>query len=1442
MVPIDIGSLEGKSPAEVAELTLSSGALNDTNQIETVFQFLENGDAFHNVDEFLTAVTNSSELPAISIAVRDIVMNLTFNIISTHFPTFDTADWEAWFKVKLVLVLPSFTAEMLTTTISNIGCTNYQVVVEGVGSVFGQMETSKREEIAQVLLSHLKETAFQLGTPACWQTAGNDSVWLRLNLGPFTEPVDYSDLSDLNITGVNVVDLLTEAQLSKLASTPTQIKSVEDVQKIMAAVTPSMFASFFDIVSPVIQKLKDGYTAEVKNAFLQAIFTQGDLTSPSISDTEILTWLTVRLPPFLTNLQSDDVKSYFSIINQRSCNIVQEGISILNSVQSYQTDVINNEIYSNIELLLKVPQPLRCYENGSFYQFLNNTFLQFGLPNLSTLLSLMPLDEQTELLKSMTPSELSAFLNQPSTKGTDLCTVFSKYNRVADYLEQESIPGGLRLETLSCVWPEALSATSQAEVDQWFDISLSQYLNLLNKELISPSIMQKATCLSYKKLILILGSKFDYSSSNFTKQDVYHFIQSYLQNSGAPKCFDANDPTLNSKDWFVNYISAFITYVSLDDLNSFVNTSEIKIFLDNPSNMNLFNNSAISTDVITYYVTQLYTWNPDFSVTELPGLLLCAAPTSAFTLLGNQNTMDLLSKLKLFCNGTNPGVITAVVSNIPVSQNVIQVLGAQSTGLTEGQISTTSPSTLVNSLSILSNVSGWNQGQANAIISIIIQNINLNTASMLVSLGTLIEGVPSRMIASINPQQLLQTTQNNVFVTNMLAAPQIIQQTYVNQIISIDQSVTNVLGNVPDALAALIPRVLLVSSSAVDVAAINQKVWTSDQAVVFFNSVASATNNTENLSVPVLQGFSCSSLQSVSTQKVKDLIKSCRPRSNRNKVQLKETQLTCMFNYVKGDASQNFGDFPSDMLLYYNYNLVAKSNCRSYFTSTGLSDFSVLSSVLNIPSAMLSNAKDCLGITGNAISKDNLNILGNMACTLDYSHIVKSDPFILEKLKNCNSFTADQVSAMETVLLSGKTTYGNPSKWSSQTLKDLANLPLYLTQNFWKNFAVSDIRTFLQYFLPVLQQQNVHKSALSNLFVQCSVRRARRGAGCITGNITDASIRDNSFPFGYDAQQFDLCLDAALVTTNLGTLTPKVYTEDLQAIILSKLNQVYPGGLQDAQLQLLGPTSRVATTDDIRTWNITTIDSLSALMLTSDGAWDPAKSNAIIMRYLNKPGTALGTRELNAIGTEICSLNTSVLRTIGSEALRMSSIMDISSCSTEQKSMLYNISMFSYRSLRASSVPYYLLIVPYLGGAPLADIQSLATQNVNMDINTFRSLNPVVITSLTVSDVKGLLGPVNLNDLKTFENDSVVRSWISQQYQSDLNQLGLGLSGGKASPITAAPTQAATQSSSQAANQTASQASGTQGPGTSDAVALSQIWSLPLGLSLLLLTQQMNLT
>lgn len=45
---------------------------------------------------------------------------------------------------------------------------------------------------------------------------------------------------------------------------------------------------------------------------------------------------------------------------------------------------------------------------------------------------------------------------------------------------------------------------------------------------------------------------------------------------------------------------------------------------------------------------------------------------------------------------------------------------------------------------------------------------------------------------------------------------------------------------------------------------------------------------------------------------------------------------------------------------------------------------------------------------------------------------------------------------------------------------------------------------------------------------------------------------------------------------------------------------------------------------------------------------------------------------------------------------------------------------------------------------------------------------------LNVGTVSALLG-VNLADLKLFENSPVVQSWVSQQNQSDLNTLNLGI-------------------------------------------------------------------
>lgn len=69
-----------------------------------------------------------SQDPDFQPVVRDRAMNRTFAIISPSFPNFKRDDWSAFFLVKLVPFIPSFSPTMLKNTIAEMNCTNYHVV------------------------------------------------------------------------------------------------------------------------------------------------------------------------------------------------------------------------------------------------------------------------------------------------------------------------------------------------------------------------------------------------------------------------------------------------------------------------------------------------------------------------------------------------------------------------------------------------------------------------------------------------------------------------------------------------------------------------------------------------------------------------------------------------------------------------------------------------------------------------------------------------------------------------------------------------------------------------------------------------------------------------------------------------------------------------------------------------------------------------------------------------------------------------------------------------------------------------------------------------------------------------------------------------------------------------------------------------------------------
>ncbi|XP_032402904.1 serine-rich adhesin for platelets-like [Xiphophorus hellerii] len=942
-----------------------------------------------------------------------------------------------------------------------------------------------------------------------------------------TSPVTPEPLTEGKSSTTSTPDATTTSETATAdVSLGTPTKSLTDSEMPTLGTSNSPGSALSSPGTTTVTQ-SSNYTQNLTLAFLEAVLDK-NFSMSAVSDEDFLLWLRLQLRPLLVNLSPAMVIHLFGIVKNRSCNSSQEMISVLETVQMTLSDETKAEIYKNMILFLQDQTPLKCYSGGSFYIFLKNNFLSFGFPDVPSFISLLPPTRKSELLNTISTSELRQFLIQPGaiSNSSGICIIFSNYNNTPSFLENEDVPDDVRRIILPCVWPLALSSNRRSEVDLWFNVRLRNYLRFLTKDLMSFNKVQNASCLTFQKLVSFMGKNFTFTGSDFGQPDVYTTIRSYLGAESVARCYNATDPDLNSTSWFVNYIGSFVIFITLDDFKNFVNTSQLIVFLEDKANLELFNNAAIPQDVTDYYILQLYEFYPSFGLMMLPGSLLCSPdiPSSLFTSLSENDTMAILDKLKTFCNSTeNPERSAALASNIKVfTAQTFEDLGNASSGLTNSQILSVSPEVLVLSLSILSSVNTWGQDQASNIIHrITSSSFQINSAASLESLGTLIIGVPSKSINNISASEVLSASKNPTLVSNMLEAPKVVQEAFVKKIISVDSSPAKVVENVPDALAMEIPpSLLLFPEGTANITAINKKTWTADQATMFFATLAEADFDTEQLSPFVLQGFTCGTVKKMSKAQISQLIHACRPRKGRAKVELKEPQLTCMYNLIRDDLSQNFTDYPPDMLLYLDSKNVQKANCRSYFSALGAADFSVASSILNKGPQKFREARDCLGISGNSLSRDNVEVLGNMVCTLNRSDIENSDPLILENLKACKDLSASQVAAMETLLLSGKTQYGAVNSWDQQTLEGLGTLPLYLTRNIWTHFTAATQKRFLKGFMPDLRIQKTQKWKLKNLFSQLTPTAAKREAGCSEGNITQVTVSDPSFPFGYNQLQF----------------------------------------------------------------------------------------------------------------------------------------------------------------------------------------------------------------------------------------------------------------------------------------------------------------------------------
>ncbi|KAJ6657630.1 hypothetical protein lerEdw1_002347 [Lerista edwardsae] len=399
--------------------------------------------------------------------------------------------------------------------------------------------------------------------------------------------------------------------------------------------------------------------------------------------------------------------------------------------------------------------------------------------------------------------------------------------------------------------------------------------------------------------------------------------------------------------------------------------------------------------------------------------------------------------------------------------------------------------------------------------------------------------------------------------------------------------------------------------------------------------------------------------------------------------------------------------------------------------------------------------------------KEGAGISGNSVCSFSPSDIETSGKHWLKQFCRCRSFTPDQAKAIRAVLSSGDTPFGPPSEWTSSVLEELKCL-FHLFDRSLLDQIPRDV--LLPWMKDFLRSSHLPREQLAAVVEKLS--RRKRAAECPPDKtVTEEVVSDDLMPLDYTPEELRACLKGPILVDNLAILMDYAFTYEQLLVIKENLDEMFPNGYPSSVAQNIGSLMEIMTPDDFKTWNITSAETLAALL---DSEPDEKLADAIIQQYTDSASHINGPA-LEAIGTKyICLLNEQQLHMIDEAAFKEVDNLFLSKCSQATKDILYPPAKRAL-SDRHNEFPYYYdKIRGYLGGAPGEDLRALGKDNLNMDINTFMELRTDSVLELTPHDVKALLGK-NLGQLKNVEDSSPVKDWICEQKQSDLDLLGLGL-------------------------------------------------------------------
>nr|XP_055059956.1 uncharacterized protein LOC129443790 [Misgurnus anguillicaudatus] len=527
------------------------------------------------------------------------MMNRTFVIIQDKFQVFETAEWVSWFTVTLTPILSGFTAEMLVTVTDYTNCTNYQVIVKGLDAVFLEMSSIRRQEIANVLVEHLKKFADQFNAPACGSNIHSDAQWLNINLGLFSTLASYSDLRDLNITLLASLESLSPEQKAQLlldASTGA-LENETVVKEVLGSVLEShdemrleqFYATFVEVTKQ--QNITYIENAAVRDTMLNMTLTALAPEFPNFQTGDYMLWFQTNLVVLLASFRPSDLVVIPANLSCDSYDAILQG---LESALAALPSQLRKELKASIVALrgsppdgCTPPHPVGvCNETPvdeeSLCRDVNTVPLESGSVSGGPCDISIP-QYACSSVATLSPHQLAALLAcKPASGapyGAEVWKLFvQKFEGVLeDALSENSIKNLSDVESASRALDaigevivykfDAAELADVSFVGPWFEDRLTPFLPAISGGLLSCLSSKNFTCDTYHVVVRAFSAQASHIRPEQKQAVVDEFILPFLSRRDIedPGCL-AGAPSTGG--WLAENFGELSPYVTVKDLQT----------------------------------------------------------------------------------------------------------------------------------------------------------------------------------------------------------------------------------------------------------------------------------------------------------------------------------------------------------------------------------------------------------------------------------------------------------------------------------------------------------------------------------------------------------------------------------------------------------------------------------------------------------------------------------------------------------------------------------------------------------------------------------------------------------------------------------------------------------------------------------------------------------